>query len=73
MKNTIEHMEAIEALENGDRYFWSLGEGSGAEVWRIHDIYVLFEIPQYGGPPIFSQPFKRREIEDLVLAVLSWT
>ena len=46
-----------------------------AEVWLINDSYLLFEIPQYGGDPIFTARFtaSKSGAKCIEIMVRSWT
>lgn len=35
-------------------------EECGGEVQRVHDVYVLFEIPRFGGIPNYVGTYKKR-------------
>jgi hypothetical protein len=48
-------------------------EESGGEVQRVHNVYVLFEIPQYGGAPEYVGTYHRNELHKLVEMAYSWT
>ena len=47
-------------------------EGGGL-VYRLWDVYVLFEVPLYGGKPNYVETFCESKIEDLLDMVYSWT
>jgi len=48
-------------------------EEGGGEVQRVHDVYVLFEIPQYGGQPQYVGTYHRQELNKLVDMAYSFT
>lgn len=51
----------------------SLFEGGGAEVHRIHDIWVLFEIPLFGGEPQYAGTFRESELPKMLSIISTWT
>jgi hypothetical protein len=63
----------IKKLTHGESWVWPESDYGRAEIWLIHDEYILFEIPMYGGPPRFSNTFNIHQIEDIVKTVESWT
>lgn len=67
------HKENILKLKDGETYFISTGEEAGGEIWKKNNWYFLFEIPQYGGEPMFVEYFPFDEVDKLVETVLSWT
>jgi len=44
----------------------------GGEVHRVYDVYVLFEIPQYGGKPRYIGTYGQNQLSELVDTVYSW-
>jgi hypothetical protein len=48
-------------------------EEGGAEVYRLNDVFILFEVPQYGGEPRFQCTFGEHEAEAVVDLAHSWT
>jgi hypothetical protein len=66
------HLETrISNLTHADYEYFSLGECSGAEIYRLNDIYVLFEIPLYGGEPRYSGVYNT--VKQAVDEIMSWT
>lgn len=50
---------------------WS--EEGGGLVYRLWDVYVLFEVPQYGGEASHAGTFHERQIDELLDLAYSWT
>jgi hypothetical protein len=69
----VNNKASIEALKHEERYTWGESDYGKAYVYRIWDWYILFEIPQYGGPGIFSGAYPLFRIDDLIDEVKSWT
>lgn len=63
----------ISALPEGIRLHISLGEEAGAEVVKVHDIYLLFEIPMYGGEPRYTNLYRHHEVGRIFKEIRSWT
>lgn len=66
-------LQKVQSLEHGEHCFIHMLEEGGAEVWRIHDVFLLFEIPQYGGYPIAQQTWNVTNAKLLVDEVYTWT
>ena len=60
-------------LEDGERWVWPESDYGLAEIKREGHVYVLFEIPQFGGEPIFVEEFTITTIPYLIKQVESWT
>jgi len=69
----MNHKENILKLKDGETYFIPLGEEAGGEVWKKNDVYFLFEIPQYGGNPMYSSHYSKFRIDELLNVVKGWT
>jgi hypothetical protein len=63
LKN-LKHLESCGIHYSDDGY---------GEVYLINDVFVLFDIPQYGGVPFYSSTFHYTEIENLLKEVYTWT
>lgn len=50
---------------------WS--EGGGGLVYRLWDVYVMFEVPQYGGEAFHAGTFHEHQIDELLNLAYSWT
>jgi len=70
MKN---YKEKILALKDGERYFWPESDYGKAEIWLKNSVYFLFEIPIFGGEPMYSRTFRIDELDRLIKTVESWT
>lgn len=63
----------IEKLKDGERYFVPESDYGKAEICRVNDIYVLFEIPLYGGEPRYSSVFPLWRIDEMIKKIDSWS
>ncbi len=68
-----EDKNEILKLHNGEMYTVSESDYGKAEVYRIWDFYILFEIPTFGGTPMFSKAYPIRKIDKLIVEIDSWT
>jgi hypothetical protein len=50
-------------------------EEGGGDVYRLWDVLILFEVPQYGGKPSYvgTYPFSDQGIDDLLAITNRWT
>lgn len=71
--NKAEDRKKLEQLPHGKEctVFWF--EEGGGLVYRVWDMYVLFEVPQYGGEPNYEGTFHERQIDELLDLAYSWT
>ncbi|MBW1729019.1 MAG: hypothetical protein JRJ62_15935 [Deltaproteobacteria bacterium] len=63
--------EEIKKLKDGQCFIWPESDYGKAEVWFKNGLYFLFEIPQYGGMPIYYNCYA--QISDLINQVETWT
>ena len=63
----------VKALRHGDSCAVNWMEEGGAEVYRLNSVFVVFEVPQYGGEPRFQCTFGEHEAEAVVDLAYSWT
>lgn len=56
----------IRSLQHNTSLEISTGMDSGVEVWRLHDTYVVFSIPLFGGTPTIEGTFSVYAIDDLI-------
>ena len=76
-------VKALNELKNGEHYVIPESDYGKAEIWLINDIYFVFEIPMYGGDPMYVDSFskgswkypeqKQKAIKGIIDLVYSWT
>lgn len=73
MKTFDQDVQAVMNLNWGEHayIFWS--EEGGGEVHRTAQGYKLFEVPQYGGEPIFYGDFALGQEVQMVTIAHTWT
>lgn len=67
-----EDRKILENLPHGKECTVSWFEESGGLVYRLWDVYVLFEVPQYGGEANYVGTFHYYETDKLLDVVYSW-
>lgn len=65
--------EQIEALRHGEREQVNMADEGGSEVHRLHDVFVLFEIPQYGGDSRYVDTYSCDDIDRMLSVIYSFT
>lgn len=65
--------EEILNLKSGECWVWPESDYGKAEIWNINGIYLLFEIPIFGGEPMFDDYYYKESIDALIAIVESWT
>lgn len=68
-----EHTEIIRDTPEGVQYFFNMVNDGGAMVVKCVNMYLLFEIPLYGGQPQYYSTYGEHEIDKLVRQAESWT
>ncbi len=66
-----EFRDRLMQLEHMGNVYLNLGEEAGASVYFIHNIFILFEIPQYGGEERYIGGYA--DYEEIVSIVRRWT
>lgn len=66
-------LEQIQLMKPTQWRYINWHEEGGGEVQRVHDVYVLFEIPSYGGEPQYFGTFNKNELSKMVDVAHSWT
>lgn len=64
---------AILNLKVGHVAYINWHEEGGGEVMKTGEYYDLYEVPQYGGDPVFFQRYKVDKVDDLIAVAFSWT
>ena len=65
--------QAILGLNHRGIYDLLLMEEAGAEIHRLYEYYILFEIPQFGGEPGYVDTYHYFRIDDMIKKIESWT
>jgi len=65
--------QEILKLKDGESWIWPESDYGKAEIWYKNGTYFLFEIPQFGGQPMYSCSFNENNIDGLIFKVNSWT
>ena len=65
--------EKPKALGHGQCAHINWFDGGGAEVHKLWDQFVLFEIPQYGGEGRYTATYHESDMEKLLEEVEKWT
>lgn len=68
-----ELIRGISTLKTGECYIVPEGDYGKAEVWCIHKKLFVFEIPMYGGEPIFYDSYPADMASAVVDVILSWS
>lgn len=66
-------LERLKTMGHGDMAYINWSEEGGGEVHCVYDVYILFEVPQYGGEPQYVATYYHCQEEELLGLVYSWT
>lgn len=64
--------EEILKLKQGECFIVPEGDYGKAEVWRINDVFIVFEIPLFGGEPMYSKTYHHSRIEEIIYDIISF-
>jgi hypothetical protein len=75
MSNIANIKAKIEALKSGEKWLWPESDYGKALAWRCENKLFLFEIPIFGGEPMYHNDydFSDTDINKLIFEVESWT
>ena len=73
MGNRRSIIEKISNLKNGESCCFNMFEEGGASCYRCNDMFLLFEIPAYGGKEQYEDTYSESQIAVLVNVALGWT
>ena len=45
----------------------------GAEVQLYNGVYLLYEVPEYGGEPMYVGPYKDSQVMEMIEVIHGWT
>lgn len=68
-----DHFNEIAWLNHQGCYTVPESDYGKCEIWRLWDNYLLFEIPTYGGTPIFVKSYPLSQIKEIIKEFESWT
>ena len=74
----METKEKLMSLKNGESYIIPESDYGKAEIWYIHNYYIIFEIPMYGGNPVFSEVItgclkREQQVNRILDKINKWT
>lgn len=67
-----EMKQKIKALKHLECWTYPLSDYGRAEVWRMHNNFIVFEIPQFGGTPRFGFGCNENCINYLLREIEKW-
>lgn len=65
--------EEILKLKDGESYIVPESDYGKAEIWLKNGIYFLFDIPMYGGTPMYHDSYNKHGIDRMIDQYNSWT
>ena len=73
MSEREEELARLQEMKPTQWRYVNWHEGGGGEVQRVHDVYVLFSIPIFGGQPQYMATYSKKELPKLISDAYSWT
>lgn len=66
-------IKSLKELKDGEYFYFHWAEGGGAMARKCVNVWVLFEVPQYGGEPQYAETFRDHKLNELLDMGESWT
>ena len=63
----------LRLLKHGECLYFNIFQEGGAVIYCCNTMYLLFEIPLYGGSEVFMNIGDDHNLGELVTEALSWT
>ena len=60
-------------LDHGEYYTVPESDYGKANIYRLHDYYILFEIPTFGGEPRYVGSYQLLILDEMIKKIDSWT
>lgn len=60
-------------LNDGERYYFNMFQEGGAVCYKCNGMFLLFEIPLYGGIEQYEGTYFEEQLKELVDTAFSWT
>lgn len=57
---------ALKALKDGEMFYFNTFEDGGSMAVKCVNVWVLFDIPQYGGQPQYVETFMSHMLNELI-------
>ena len=68
-----ESIAKVEALKCGEHVYFNMFQDGGAVCYECNGMYLLFEVPLYGGRESYEGTYFKNQIPDLIEKAYSWT
>ena len=65
--------EKILMMQEGDNLILNMIEGGGVQIYMYNHEYLLYEIPIYGGQPIFYDIYNYADVDKMISEYKTWT
>jgi len=73
METQKQARDKIEKLKDGEHCYFNIFQSGGAVCYKCNGMYLLFEVPLYGGEEIYENTYFENELNDLINTAYSWT
>ena len=64
--------DEIANMKDGESHYFNMFQGGGAACYLCNGVYILFEVPLYGGTEDYMATFLWNEITDMIQEAKSW-
>lgn len=73
METKEQAFEKILKLKDGQHCYFNMFQDGGAVCCMCNGMYLLFEVPIYGGKESYHMTYFKNQINELIDEALSWT
>ena len=73
MESKSEALQKIETLKDGDHCYFNMFQDGGAVCYKCNGMYLLFEIPLYGGEEQYEKTYFEEQLSEMIDLAFSWT
>lgn len=73
METKDQAIEKIKKLKDGEHCYFNMFQDGGAVCYRCNGMYLLFEVPLYGGVAQYEKTYFENQLNELINTAFSWT
>lgn len=67
------NVENVLALNHLGSLLIDEGQGASTEIIRLHDCFIIFTVPLFGGESIFEGMYRIEHVENMIKDINNWS